>query len=157
MSIPLTQIRDIVVRPALQKMGLWSESAERLVIGTGLIETNYDYLSQVNGPALGPWQDEPVTINDTWDNFLSFRNDLKARITDLMVGSVDRVSQVAWNLQYAAALCRLKYLRAPEPLPAPDDIQGMAVMWKKVYNTNMGAGDSQVFYVRAINAGLATI
>jgi hypothetical protein len=49
------------------------------------------------------------------------------------------------NDRYAAAMCRIRYLRVPAPLPAPDDIQAMANYWKEHYNTPLGAGTPEEF------------
>lgn len=155
--IPLIQLRDHVVQPALTTLGLYNSSACRLIIGTGLMESDYQYIAQVGGPALGPFQMEPETADDIWDNYLAFNDNLKSSMTSLMVAAADRVSQLAWNWQYAAAMCRIKYLRSPLPLPQSNDLIGMAAIWKQVYNTDQGAGDSQVFILRATNAGLLLI
>jgi hypothetical protein len=49
------------------------------------------------------------------------------------------------NDRYAAAMCRIKYLRAPDALPSENDIQAMANYWKKYYNTPLGAGTPKEF------------
>lgn len=154
--IPLAQVRDHIVRPALDALGLWTKSAELQVIGTGLIESNYDYVAQVRGPALGFFQMEPVTCQDCWDNYLASRQDLRLKVITMMARQ-DRIGQLAWNAQYAAAMCRIKYLRAPIPMPSPNDLNGMAQMWKDVYNSSQGAGDSQAFVTRATANNLLSI
>jgi hypothetical protein len=73
------QVRDYVIRPALQRVGLWSPAAEQLVFGTGLVETGYNWLDQTTpgpGPAYGPWQMEEPTHTDIWDNYLAYQTDL---------------------------------------------------------------------------------
>ncbi len=37
-------------------------------------------------------------------------------------------------------MARVHYLRVPEPLPAPGDIEGLARYWKAHFNTPAGAG-----------------
>ena len=37
---------DRVIAPALEKIGLWSRSAEELVLGTAIIESGLTYLKQ---------------------------------------------------------------------------------------------------------------
>lgn len=152
--IPLSQIRDLVVIPALATIGHAEPAAIRLVIGTGLIESQYSYIAQVGGPALGPFQMEPVTANDAWLNYLPYQNALRASITHLMATYQDKVEQLAWNWQYAAAMCRIKYLRSPMALPHVDDMEGMAQCWKSVYNSAGGAGDPNKFIELATQYGL---
>lgn len=143
--IPLTQIRDLVVIPALTTIGHAEPAAIRLVIGTGLIESQYSYISQVGGPALGPWQMEPETCNDCWINYLPYQSVLRASITHLMATYQDKVEQLSWNWQYAAAMCRIKYLRSPDPLPNVDDLEGLSMSWKSIYNSGLGAGSVDKF------------
>jgi len=40
-------------------------------------------------------------------------------------------------------MCRIHYLRVPEPIP--DTIQGQAAYWKMHYNTELGAGTPQEY------------
>jgi hypothetical protein len=57
----VTSIRTQVIYPARNKMGMWSEAAGELVLGTAIVESNLTYLKQHGeGPALGLWQVEPL-------------------------------------------------------------------------------------------------
>lgn len=153
--IPLTQIRDLVVVPALTAIGHAEPAAIRLVIGTGLIESQYEYLAQVGGPALGPFQMEPATAQDIHDNYLAYQASLNSSLVRLMVAG-DLIMQLAWNWLYAAAMCRIKYLRSPLPLPNVDDLEGMAQYWLQVYNAG-GKGNASVFVERANQFGLMSL
>lgn len=143
-----------MVIPALTKIGHAEPAAIRLVIGTGLIESNYEYLAQQGGPALGLWQMESFTANDIWNSFLPFHPEIRTNTLSLMALYGDKVEQLTWNLQYAAAMCRIKYLRSPLPLPAWDDLEGLSQAWKQTYNTSLGAGDPEKFIELATSAGL---
>lgn len=146
-------IRELVVRPALQAIDLWSPAAEDLVLGTGLVESRFMFLRQLGGgPALGLWQMEPATHDDVWRNFLDFRPELGERVGALaawrklpMIEPAARAGELAWNLRYAAALCRVHYRRAPAPLPEAGDVDGYAAYWKRFYNTAAGAGTAAAF------------
>jgi hypothetical protein len=62
----VASIRTQVIYPALNKMGMWSEAAGELVLGTAIVESNHTYLKQHgDGPALGLWQVEPATHDMT--------------------------------------------------------------------------------------------
>ena len=52
---------------------------------------------------------------------------------------------LATDLAYACAMARIHYLRKPEPLPAHDDIEGLARYWKEHYNTFLGKGTVEEF------------
>lgn len=143
--INLKNIRDYVVIPALTKIGHAEPAAIRLVIGTGLIESNYEYLAQQGGPALGLWQMEPVTHNDLYNRFLGERPVLKSLVDELLVPNIGPLDQLSWNLQYAAVMCRVKYLSIPDNLPSVDDLEGISSYYKKWYNTPLGSATADKF------------
>ena len=47
---------------------------------------------------------------------------------------------LATNLNYGAAVCRLSYYRKPDALPAAGDIEAQAAFWKQHYKTPLGKG-----------------
>ena len=52
--LSVIQQQDMVIAPALDKLGLWSPSAEELVLGTAIVESGLTYIRQWgDGPALG--------------------------------------------------------------------------------------------------------
>ena len=60
-----SQTLALVICPALEKLSLWSPSAEELVLGTAIVESGLTYLKQHgDGPALGLWQVEPATHDE---------------------------------------------------------------------------------------------
>lgn len=138
----LEQLRELVIRPTLKHLELWSPAAENLVLGTALVESKAEYLHQIRGPALGLWQCEPATHDDIWANYLRYHSDLAVRVTQLTTGAAmtEGALELIGNLYYGAAMCRIHYRRSPRKLPEASDAQGMAEMWKAVYNTERGAG-----------------
>jgi len=144
------QFRFLVIRPALEEIGLWSQSAENLVIGTASQESGLRYIHQLeNGPAKGFFQMEPDTHDDIWRNWLEYREDIRISILDLSLltnpNEIPDPDQMVHNLRYAAAMCRVHYRRKPGSLPAEDDVEGMAEYWKEHYNTHLGAGEPEEF------------
>lgn len=137
------QLREYVVGPALEALGLWSDAAENLVMGTAAQESRLRYIHQLgDGPALGLWQMEPATHRDIWDHYLAYQPDLELAVRGL-AGYRPRSEVLIYNLRYAAAMCRIHYYRAPEPIP--QTVEGMAALWKLRYNTPLGAGTEQEF------------
>lgn len=141
-----------VVRPALQRIGMWSSAAENLVMGTAMQESALRYLAQLSGPALGLWQIEPATHRDVWENYLRHRPGVARSV--LEAGCVRAADASPWavdddvltyNLRYAAAICRVIYRRVPTPLPKANDWPGLAQYWKQHYNTYLGAGQQAEF------------
>ncbi len=152
MGILCKDLREVVVRPALKKIGRWSEAAENLLLGTAAQESQMGrYLRQINGPALGIYQCEPATHEDIFDNYLIYHGELLGAVTKLTVLHLPRTQQLAWNLMYATAIARIHYLRIKEPLPKADDIVSLGCYWKNHYNTHLGKGTVEE-YVKSYTA-----
>lgn len=150
MGIRARHLRERVIRPALIFVGLHSEAAEELLLGTACQESHCgDALAQIGGgPALGVWQMEPATHDDIWRNFLRHRPHLAALVFLLVPkryqkpgGVRAEAAALVGSLEYAAVMARVKYLRDPAALPAAGDIPAQAAMWKRVYNTAGGRGE----------------
>ncbi len=148
--IDLAKFRDEIVQPALLAINLYSESAEVLVMATGLAESNLQFtVQQGNGPALGYFQIEPATHNWLIEKYggqtkYSFILDGLRKLSD----KVGMAIEMRDNPQYAAAMCRLRYFAVAAPIPGMYDIGAMAHMWKKYYNSEDGAGTIQEFIDR---------
>ena len=134
-----------IINYSLKEMKMYSEDAASLVFRTGMAESGYRHLRQVSGPALGFFQCEPATIQDIWDNYVSYRTEIKVRLWEL--GYKEKADDLAFigNIPVQVALCRLKYRRDKHPLPSKDDLQGQAEYWKRVYNTELGRGTVEHF------------
>ena len=152
--VNLKQIRDLVIEPTLEAIGLHSPEAVDLVLFTGVQESGYKYLKQLGtGPALSFWQIEPDTLDDIFENYLKYREELSGLIEELIPEHLGhsnefldfREAQLVTNLSFAVAMCRIKYRRNKMPLPAVGDGPGMAHIWKVVYNTPKGAGTEAEF------------
>lgn len=136
------QILRLIIRPALQITGLDSLSAERLILFTGMVESGYQNIAQISGPALGFWQVEPRTHADIkkWlcrpDNKRLKESILAASYMEILPDD----GPVIWNMRYACLICRIVYYRYSEPLPKPDDYEGMARYHKRYYN-GLGKAD----------------
>ena len=136
-----TLLLSMVIRPALSKINLWSPSAEELVLGTAIVESGLTYIRQWgDGPALGLWQVEPATHDDLYTNFLNYRPELGSQLMELRAPNLSMDENLATNLMYGAAVCRLCYYRKPDALPEAGDIEGQAAFWKQHYNTPLGKG-----------------
>ena len=142
----ITQFRAGIVAPALDMLGLGGDAAGSLMVGTALAESGLTYIRQVTGggmgPALGLWQMEPFTHDDIWATFLSDSrlNSLARAVLSSRSNWPPGARQVVGNAFYACIMARLKYYRAPDALPAARDAAAMCRMWKRVYNSNLGAG-----------------
>ena len=142
------QFRLHVVRPVLQRIQLWSPSAENIVMGTALHESHLRYLDQVDkfgrpGPAYGVCQMEGPTHADIYRNFLANRHQLRqsvVRLTSFFTGDFPDATEMVWNLAYAVAMCRVFYRRITQALPPAERPDLLAQYWKRYYNTRAGKG-----------------
>ena len=141
MALDASQLRTLVIQPALWEIELWSPAAEELVLGTAIVESRLSFIKQLDtGPALGLWQIEPDTHSDIYENFLEYREGLYDQVMGLSAPGQTFEENLTSNMQYGAAICRLCYYRAPEALPDEGDLKGQAAYWKRYYNTPLGAG-----------------
>jgi len=140
MSLEKHHLRDLtkMVLRHLEPEIPYSDNAVEMVLFTIAQESaGGQYLKQVGGgPALGIIQMEPATETDIWENFLGFRPALQAKVFALTsaVGINKDIPDLAYNLAYQIAMCRIQYRRSPSPIPDKADIAGMAAMWKNDYN-----------------------
>lgn len=145
--IDAKQLRHEVIRPVLTATGLWSASAENLLMGTAAQESACGkYLRQLgDGPARGVFQMEPATLDDIYANYLAYRSDLQGAVDAYLIMSMSKADNLTVNLAYAALMCRVHYRRRPETLPDANDVRGLAAYWKRFYNTVHGKGSEQEF------------
>ncbi len=145
----ISYIKREIIAATLKEIGLYSDTALNLVTGTGLVESGYKTTIQYGGgPALGWFQMEPATHDDCWRNYLVYRKGLAQKILSLLPENLSPVSskfhpQASCLIYpaYAAAMCRVKYLRVPAPLP-PDDAASLSLYHKRYYNTMQGKADA---------------
>lgn len=147
-------LRELVVRPALRGMEVWSQSAEDLVLETAAHESmGFTCLKQICGPALGFCGMEPPTHDDCWQNFLRYKPVLARRILivcgldglaeEFAPGFVPPAELLLFNLRYSFGMCRAEYLRHPGAIP--DTLEDRARYWKQYYNTPLGKGRAADF------------
>ena len=134
MSFHPKHFRELVVRPALKEIKLWSKNAEELLLLTAAVETDFGLYLRQNGtdggwaPGRGVFSIEPTTFK--W--LLSIPSYDK-----LLYGTPD---DLIIDLKLSAKAARLRYRVVEEPLPAHDDLNGLAKYWKKWYNASPNGG-----------------
>lgn len=140
----LLQFDKYVLVPALSVIGLLSPSARVLMLGTGMIETNYEYLKQFNdGPAMGIFEIEPATYDDVYRYLNRYGNRKLKEIcmAACLYDSWPDKEALIYNLRWSTIIARVKYYMISEPLPAASDAEGMSNYYKKYYNTAEGKAE----------------
>lgn len=152
MGIIAKDVIDLIIRPALTGIGLYSEGAVQLLAGTCAQESGMGkYLKQTAGPALGAFQIEPKTHYDIHSNYLRYHADLASLIYKVSgmewhnIGTIPWDDHLTYNLRYAACIARIIYYRSSKAIPAFDDIKSQAEYWKSIYNTIAGKGDCAAY------------
>ena len=140
------------VIPALKTIGMDSQAARELVLGTGIKESGLMNRRQIGGgPACGLWQMQPDTFECHWSDYVEQDARLKAALRSLTHHGGDPTSaDLIVSDRFAAALCRVHYARVSEPLPEAGDLEGQAEYWKRHYNTCAGHGKTSE-YIRLWN------
>lgn len=143
--INVQHLKTEIIRPVLASLNMYSEAAVNLMVGTALVESELQHLKQIEGPALGIYQVEPFTHDDCWRNYLAHNNDIASVIRNYagyrFKGTAIPAAEMIGNLYYATCIARIKYWRDPKPLPDSDNIEELALYWKRVYNSAQGKGD----------------
>ena len=140
----INSIKEIV-EGTLYKLDMYSDDALSLIMRTGWAESGYRALRQYKGPAIGFWQVELDTVNDTLDNYVAYRPHIMKVLEGLGLDTEDLEFSVLSSISLQAAFCRLKYRRDSKPIPSWDDMEAQANYWKRVYNTKLGKGTVKHF------------
>ena len=141
----IKKVCEEIANYSLDKLELNSDAALQMVMTTGQTESGYDYLRQIKGPAIGFWQVEPFTMNDTIENYVNYRPELKTKLYALGYDEKDAEMRLMSNMSLQVAFCRLKYRRDKHALPGMDDIEAQAKYWKRIYNSEKGRGTVEHF------------
>ena len=148
------QLHDHIIKPTLQYMGgnYDSKDARFLLLCTAAIESKCGYyIKQVNGPALGIWQMEPLTHYDIWEECDALHGELGQKVIKLRVeafeegDTFDGCNSLLLSPAYACAMARLKYSMDKAPLPDRHDIKAVYDYYKRIYNTPAGASTYEKF------------
>ncbi len=166
----IVDFRDLWVRPALRHLGkgiaderlkmvVSSLAAERLMLGTAVTESGLRHLRQRTntgfGPALSFFQIESATFDDVM-RYVRRRAHFHDRLSELVPWVEPTFQDLAPYPMLAVCVARLKYWMRPEPLPAASETRALAVVWKVVFNTELGKGRIQDFIDHMNNVVLPT-
>lgn len=108
------QLREQVIRPALEYLGMWSAGGEDTLL-QALQEAPELGLFSPRPEGLGLFRITPAQHRDIWDRYLAFNPDLASRVRGLasqhaFLANPDRELQT--NLGYCTAIAWLLYQRS---------------------------------------------
>lgn len=152
------QFKEHIIEPVYNALRLEDPLWKILLTGTFARESRGGtYIVQIAGPALGPFQMEPVTYHSLWDHFLPNRLPLYLCLANLchLKDGRPEARRMVYDLYYSCAMAAVRYLERRKPLPKVDeDFEGnkeleqlrlLANYWKKYYNTPLGKGTPDQF------------
>lgn len=141
----INQFRELIVKPTLNDLMMYSKEAEELLVFTCATESlGGTYLQQVKGPAIGIYQMEPATYNDLWHNYIKSNGKLMMLLfSNFMVNSIPDEARMIYDLRFATMMARIFYKRISQPLPFSGDIDGIWQYYKKYYNTPLGSANKE--------------
>lgn len=144
------QLHDLIIKPTLQYMGgrYYSKDAAMLLLATAAIESDCGYyIKQIDGPALGVWQMEPVTHNDIWNNCDALTSKTLQRSVVFSLAAMGKCGDESLSCapMYACAMARLKYSMDRASLPDYNDVDSVYNYYKRVYNTHLGVSTKAKF------------
>jgi len=140
-----------IIRTTLQlitttRHPFWTPGAEELLLMIAAHESGLGKnLMQKGGPALGPFQVEPNTMDDHYRNFIYKRPDLEQQIAEVAGVRGPNLDHLQYNPVFSTIMARLKLYRSPGQLPAPHDVQSMANYAKQHYNSPEGAATDEKY------------
>jgi len=127
------QLRDLITRILKEIPHGYSEDAVELMMMIAAHESNLGtYLRQVDGPALGIFQIEPATHDDTWENGDSICANAQ------ILGIECAVEKLEYDLRYQIFMARQKLFMISEAIPSNRMVMKMAEYCKKYWNTQHG-------------------
>ena len=143
----------------LKYLDMYSEWSFNLMMGTFATESCMGkYVRQIgfkydtDTGAFGVGQMEIKTHRDHYQNYLDYRQELKAKIESLYIEDPNLMSNdeikgnLMFNLPYAIAMTRIHYWRQSFKIPKmSDDIGQLAKIYKQYYNTSSGQASEQKF------------
>lgn len=131
------QYQRYVLRPALEKIGMYSEEAERLLTMIVAHESlKGHYIVQTTGQAKGIYQMENATHDHVLRWIHNNKPELYREIVEMGDGQPSPVKMIT-DMDYATAMARAYFLLFPEALPTGSD-EELAAYAKKRWNTSAG-------------------
>lgn len=144
----IVQFRNVIIKPAMVDLMMYSHDAEELLVFTCATESDGGtFIHQINGPALGIYQMEPVTHNDIWHNYIKHNPKLMMLLsTNFNIADIPSEERLVYDLRYATAMARIFYARIHETLPDKNNVMAIWAYYKKYYNTAKGAAKENEAY-----------
>jgi hypothetical protein len=137
MGIYVNDLRELIIRPALEQLNEWSQTAENLLLGTAAQESQLGFRMQSDTDnGLGLYNISAYTHTQVWDKFLITDPELASRLRG--IASQQQFlksphSELISNLSYASGVAWMIYKRCHLKLPDSSNIHELAKCWFNYY------------------------
>lgn len=137
MGIYVNDLRELIIRPALEQLNEWSQTAENLLLGTAAQESQLGFRMQSNTDSgLGLYRISAKTHTQIWDEFLVTDSELASRLRGLASQQQFLKSphnELISNLGYASGIAWMIYKRRHLKLPDSTNVHELAKYWFNYY------------------------
>ncbi len=145
-----SQLRELVILPALKGVNLYSPEAEEMLIATCAQETHDGfYLKQMThdkNAALGIYQMQPDTHDWLWNTTLTTDSNLGFKVmTSCKYTLRPKADVMVYNLLYASVMARVFWLHIKDAFAEVGDTDHLWFLYKKYWNTYGGKATKEEF------------
>jgi hypothetical protein len=114
MYITAEHLREDIIRPTLEYLGVWSPSAESRLLEAAISEPEVGLFSR-RRDGLGLYRITARQHRDLWDRYLAFKPEIASRVRGLASQRAflsDPDHELQTNLSYCTAIAWLLYQRS---------------------------------------------
>lgn len=147
MGILVHDLRTLIIRPALEYLNEWSQSAENLLLGTAAQESQLGFRMQFENSGLGIYTISAKTHTRIWDEFVVTDPELASRLRGLASQQQFLKSphnELITNLAYASGVAWMIYKSCHLKLPDAQDPNQLAYCWLNYYCTRDAQNDQTI-------------
>ena len=150
MGICGNEFLKLVIRPALDCLGVHSPMAENLLLGTAAVQSNLGFYLN-NGEGIGVYGIAPGRHQAVWDEYLAFNEDLASQVRGFASQHEFLKAphaELACNLRYATAIAWMIYQQQgvdPDDLVTDNDL---AECWYRIFAQENRRQSANTFIAR---------
>ena len=142
MGIYVNDLRELIVRPALEQLNEWSQSAEDLLLGTAAQESKLGFrMRSGHDNGQGLYNISARAHLKIWDEYLVKDPELASRLRGLASQHQFLKSphtELIYNLSYASGVAWMIYKRCHLKLPDKASVHELANFWLNYYRAKDG-------------------
>lgn len=153
--LSLKYVRDDVINKIFDSIFTTSkEEYTNLLLGTCAVESDFGSARRQHGVknkfvgGYGIFQVEPATHDYLIDQYLLKKPELRKIVLSFYNKELSKYDNLQQNDLYLASIAYVKYLSCKNLFQFPEDpnnIEALAKIWKKYYNTILGKGKEEEF------------